>query len=160
MTSGLLFDENERMRAVLQRVSRARVKVGEALAGQIDSGWLVLIGCQKNDGENDLEFICNKIKNLRCFPDSKNKMNLSIKDIHGEILIISQFTLLGNCDKGRRPSFTEAEEPEKAKLIYEKVIDYLKGSNLKVESGVFGAAMQVELVNDGPVTMLLDSRKG
>jgi D-aminoacyl-tRNA deacylase len=147
------------MRAVLQRVSKASVKVNKALIGQIGHGWLVLVGCQKK-GEKDLEFICDKIKNLRCFADSKNKMNLSINDINGEVLLVSQFTLLGKCDQGRRPSFKEAEDPDKAILIYEKMIAYLKRSNLKVESGVFGASMQVELINDGPVTMLLDSRKG
>lgn len=147
------------MRAVVQRVTSSMVSVDGVVIGKIDKGFNVLIGISKDDTVEDLQYIKDKIINLRVFHDENDKMNLSLLDIKGEILAISQFTLYGDCRKGRRPNFMEAKGGEEAKALYDEFIDLLKTSNLKVETGEFGAEMKVEINNDGPVTILLDSKK-
>ncbi|MDI9495824.1 MAG: D-aminoacyl-tRNA deacylase [Bacillota bacterium] len=147
------------MRAVVQRVSRARVKVEEKIIGKIDRGILLLLGVEESDEEKDLEYMCDKIPNLRIFEDEEGKMNKSLLDVGGSLLVISQFTLLGDARKGRRPSFTQAARPEKAIPMYERFIDSMKEKNITTEAGEFGAHMEVELINDGPVTILLDSKR-
>ncbi|MBZ0311988.1 D-tyrosyl-tRNA(Tyr) deacylase [Clostridium butyricum] len=147
------------MRAVVQRVTSSSVTVDEKVIGSINEGFNVLIGICKDDTIEDLQYIKDKIINLRVFHDENDKMNLSILDIKGEILAISQFTLYGDCRKGRRPNFMEAMGGEDAKSLYDKFIEMLKESKLKVETGEFGAHMKVEINNDGPVTILLDSKK-
>lgn len=147
------------MRAVIQRVTRAAVSVEGSTVGQIDSGLLVLLGVTHSDTEKDAQYLAEKICNLRIFEDENNKLNLSVLDIGGKVLSVSQFTLYGDCRKGRRPSFTEAAEPQTAQKLYEKFNSYLEQMGVQVEKGVFQAYMQVELLNDGPVTMLLDSEK-
>lgn len=147
------------MRAVIQRVTRAKVSVEGSTVGQIDSGLLVLLGVTHSDTEKDARYLAEKICNLRIFEDENNKLNLSVLDIGGKILSVSQFTLYGDCRKGRRPSFTEAAEPQTAQKLYEIFNSYLEEMGVQVEKGVFQAYMQVELLNDGPVTMLLDSEK-
>ncbi len=147
------------MRAVVQRVSSASVKVDNALISEINQGFLVLIGVEVGDTEIDSQYIINKITGLRIFNDNEDKMNLSIIDIKGEIIAISQFTLSGDARHGRRPSFIKAEEPSKAIVLYNKVCEGLEKNNIPVKKGVFGADMKVSLVNDGPVTILLDSKK-
>lgn len=147
------------MRAVVQRVTSSKVTVEGKIIGSIGKGLNILIGISKEDTEEDLIYIKEKITNLRIFEDEADKMNLSVLDIKGEILVISQFTLYGDCRKGRRPNFMEAEGGEKAKVLYEKFISLLKESNLKVETGEFGAHMKVDIQNDGPVTLMLDSKK-
>lgn len=147
------------MRAVVQRVTSSRVLVDGVVIGRIDKGFNVLIGISKDDTVEDLQYIKDKIINLRVFHDENDKMNLSLLDIKGEILAISQFTLYGDCRKGRRPNFMEAKGGDEAKALYDEFIDLLKTSNLKVETGEFGAEMKVEINNDGPVTILLDSKK-
>lgn len=147
------------MRAVVQRVSRARVKVEEKIIGKIDWGILLLLGVEESDEEKDLEYMCDKIPNLRIFEDEEGKMNKSLLDVGGSLLVISQFTLLGDARKGRRPSFTQAARPEKAIPMYERFIDSMKEKNITTEAGEFGAHMEVELINDGPVTILLDSKR-
>lgn len=147
------------MRAVVQRVTSSSVTVDEKVIGSINEGFNVLIGICKDDTIEDLQYIKDKIINLRVFHDENDKMNLSILDIKGEILAISQFTLYGDCRKGRRPNFMEAMVGEYAKALYDKFIEMLKESKLKVETGEFGAHMKVEINNDGPVTILLDSKK-
>lgn len=147
------------MRAVVQRVTSSSVSVDGVIVGKIDKGFNVLIGISKDDTIEDLKYIKDKIINLRVFHDENDKMNLSLLDIKGDILAISQFTLYGDCRKGRRPNFMEAKGGEEAKALYEEFIDLLKTSNLKVETGEFGAEMKVEINNDGPVTILLDSKK-
>lgn len=146
------------MKAVVQRVSRARVDIDGECCGRIEAGLLVLLGIEPNDTEADCDYIIKKCSNLRIFEDENGKMNLSVADICGSILLVSQFTLLGDARKGNRPSFTGAASPDIAIPLYEKVIDGLK-KLLPVETGQFGADMQVELVNSGPVTILLDSKK-
>jgi len=148
------------MRAVIQRVKSAQVSVDGQVSGKIGKGLLVLLGVGKSDGESDLLFLTSKIPDLRIFEDASGKFNLSLKEIDGEILVVSQFTLYGDCRKGRRPSFTEAEEPTAAKHLYEQFISKLRGQGLSVETGEFQAKMEVHLVNDGPVTLLLDSKQG
>jgi len=147
------------MRAVVQRVKKSRVIVGDNLVGEIGMGFNVLLGVEDGDDEKDLKYIVDKVVNLRVFEDSEGKMNLSIKDVGGEILAISQFTLLGDCRKGRRPSFICAARPDEAKKYYENFIEMVKKENINVESGIFQAEMMVEINNDGPVTILLDSKK-
>ena len=147
------------MRSVLQRVKSASVTIGGEVVGKIGTGLLVLLGVCDDDTDKDLVYLADKITGLRIFEDEDEKMNLSLEDIGGEILIVSQFTLFGDCRKGKRPSFTAAGKPDYANEMYEKFLKYLKDKNFPVECGRFGADMQVELVNDGPVTMLLDSKK-
>jgi D-tyrosyl-tRNA(Tyr) deacylase len=147
------------MRAVIQRVKSAQVSVDGQVSGKIGKGLLVLLGVGKGDGERDLSFLTSKIPELRIFEDDAGKFNRSLKEIDGEILVVSQFTLYGDCWKGRRPSFTEAEEPAAAKDLYERFVSKLREQGLSVETGEFQAKMEVDLVNDGPVTLLLDSRQ-
>jgi D-tyrosyl-tRNA(Tyr) deacylase len=148
------------MRAVVQRVSRASVTVDGTITGSIKRGLLVFLGIGKKDTEKDVAFISEKIVNLRIFEDSINKMNLSIKDIGGSVLLISQFTLYGECRKGRRPDFTAAGPPEMVQQIYEETIAAVKEKGVPVETGVFAAHMDIDSVNDGPVTLILDSQRG
>ena len=146
------------MKAVIQRVTRAAVHVEGKIAGQIESGLLVLLGVAKGDGETDGRYLVEKIRTLRIFSDEQGKMNRSLADIGGSILLVSQFTLLGRTVNGRRPSFDEAAPPDEAKRLYEAVAIDLRAQGIPVETGVFAAHMQVELLNDGPVTFVLDSR--
>lgn len=146
------------MRILLQRVSEASVKIEGKINGQIGHGLLLLVGICAEDNQDDIDWLIQKIVNMRIFSDENGKMNLSIQDIQGEILLISQFTLHASTKKGNRPSFTEAARPEIAIPLYENFITQLKLSNLKLETGVFGADMKVSLVNDGPVTIWLDSK--
>jgi len=147
------------VRGVVQRVKRARVLVDDIVIGNIDHGIMLLLGVEESDEEKDLEYFCDKVVNLRIFEDENGKMNKSLMDVQGSILVISQFTLLGDARKGRRPSFTQAALPDKAVIMYEKFISNMKKLEIVTQSGQFGADMQVELVNDGPVTILLDSKK-
>ena len=147
------------MRAVIQRVKSAQVCVDGRVSGKIEKGLLVLLGVGKGDGEGDLSFLASKIPDLRIFEDESGKFNLSLKEVGGEILVVSQFTLFGDCRRGRRPSFTEAEEPSAAKHLYEQFVLKLKQQGIPVQTGEFQAKMEVHLINDGPVTLLLDSRQ-
>jgi D-tyrosyl-tRNA(Tyr) deacylase len=147
------------MRAVLQRVSRASVRVSGSTRGEIGRGLVVLLGVRRDDSTTDLQWLSEKIVNLRIFEDLDGKMNRSLADIDGEMLIISQFTLYGDCRKGRRPGFSTAAPPETAEPMYERFIQDVKDKQIRVATGIFGATMEVELVNDGPVTLLLDSDK-
>jgi D-aminoacyl-tRNA deacylase len=147
------------MRAVLQRVSRSSVEVDGSCVGRIGSGWLVLLGVERGDTDADAAWIADKVVNLRAFEDEQRKMNQSVADVGGGVLIVSQFTLLGDCRGGRRPSFTAAAEPAEAERLYLRCAELMAQSGLEVAKGVFRAMMKVELVNDGPVTLLLDSRK-
>lgn len=147
------------MRAVIQRVAKAKVEVDEKLISEINQGLMVLVGVTKTDTKEDIEYIASKISNLRIFTDGNDKMNLSLKDIGGEILLVSQFTLYGDARKGRRPSFTESASGEFAEEVYESLIKHLRDEGFTVKTGQFGADMQVSLVNDGPVTIQLDSSK-
>lgn len=147
------------MRAVVQRVTSSSVSVDGEIIGKINEGVNVLIGISKDDTLEDLKYIKDKIINLRIFHDENDKMNLSLLDIQGEILVISQFTLYGDCRKGRRPNFMDAKGGDEAKELYDEFIKMIKTSNLKVETGEFGADMKVEINNDGPVTILLDSKR-
>ncbi|MGP1569325.1 MAG: D-aminoacyl-tRNA deacylase [Eubacteriales bacterium] len=147
------------MRAVIQKVKNASVSVDNKVVGKIEKGFLVFLGVEAGDTISDMTYIAGKVAGLRIFEDSDDKMNLSIKDVGGEILSISQFTLLGDVRKGKRPSFTGAEKPEKAKETYLKFNEELRKEGIKVAEGIFQADMEVSLVNDGPVTILLDSKK-
>ena len=147
------------MRAVVQRVSRAKVTVEGATAAEIAAGLLVFVGVANDDGPADVEYIAAKTRELRIFPDGDGRMNRSVVDSGGAVLVVSQFTLHGVCRKGRRPSFDGAAPGPLARALYEDVVRLLRESGLAVSTGVFQAHMDVELVNDGPVTMLLDSRK-
>ena len=147
------------MRAVVQRVKSANVKVNDNIIGSIGQGILLFLGVEETDQETDLEYMCEKIPNLRIFEDENGKMNKSLLDVEGSILVISQFTLLGDARKGRRLSFTYAAKSGKAITMYEKFIACMKEKNITTQSGEFGAEMEVELINDGPVTILLDSKK-
>ena len=147
------------MRAVLQRVSRAKVTVGGDITGEINRGILVLLGVSRGDSEKEAIYILEKTVNLRIFEDENDKMNLSLADIEGDLLVVSQFTLYGDARKGRRPSFIEAATPEKASQLYEFFVEEARKHIKTVETGRFQAMMDVELVNDGPVTILLDSNK-
>ena len=144
------------MRALIQRVTSASVKVDEKIVGKIGKGFLIFLGVYEEDTEEKIEKLTKKIVNLRIFNDENDKMNLSIKDVKGEILLISQFTLCADTRKGNRPSFVSAKNPKDANMIYEKTIENIKNENIVVEKGIFGADMKVELLNDGPVTILLD----
>jgi D-tyrosyl-tRNA(Tyr) deacylase len=147
------------MRAVLQRVARASVTVGDEVVGRVAGGWLVLLGVGQADRPEDAAFLAEKTANLRAFPDAEGKMNLSILDTKGSALVVSQFTLYGDCRKGRRPGFSDAAPPEKANELYQTFVQELKKHGVPVETGRFQAHMAVELLNDGPVTFLLDSGK-
>lgn len=147
------------MRAVIQRVLEATVKVNDKLVGQIGKGLLVYLGVGKEDGLKDAEFIADKLVNLRIFADEAGKMNRSVLDVGGEILLVSNFTLYGDCRKGRWPGFDAAAEPAPAQQLYEKVIELVSKNGVAVEKGVFGEYMYVSSVNDGPVTFLLDSSR-
>ncbi len=148
------------MRSVVQRAAEANVRVGSEQIARIGHGLVVLVGVGAEDVEKDATYMAGKIAGLRIFDDHQGKMNLSVTDVGGSILLVSQFTLYGNCRKGRRPSFTAAAEPAKAEGLYLKLAENLRRLGLPVQTGRFGAVMQVCLVNDGPVTLLLDSRKG
>lgn len=147
------------MRAVLQRVSRASVKLEGQIVGRIGLGWLVLLGVARGDADEDADRLAEKVAGLRAFVDDAGKMNRAVAEVGGSILVVSQFTLLGDCRAGRRPSFLGAAEPAEAERLYLRFADRLRGLGLPVETGVFRADMKVELLNDGPVTLLLDSRK-
>jgi D-aminoacyl-tRNA deacylase len=144
------------MKIVLQRVSRASVTVKGEVIASISKGLLILFGAEKNDDDDKVQFLADKTINLRVFSDEKGKMNLSCLDIGGEVLVVSQFTLVGDCTKGRRPGFDNAAAPEAAQSLYQKFIQQVLESGLKVATGEFGADMQVELINDGPVTFNLE----
>ncbi len=146
------------MKIVVQRVSEASVKVDEKIVGEIKNGLLLLVGIHEEDTEIDADWLISKIINLRIFSDEAGKMNLSVKDIAGEILCISQFTLLADYKKGNRPSFIKAAKPELAIPLFNYFKDKIAESELKIESGIFGADMKVSLINDGPVTIVLDSQ--
>lgn len=147
------------MRAVIQRVTKASVTVEEQVVGAISNGFLVLLGVAAEDSQDDAIQMAGKIAGLRVFEDESGRMNLSLSDVGGSALIVSQFTLLGDCRKGRRPSFVAAANPELAKRLYESVVAELKGQGIPVATGTFQAHMDVELVNDGPVTLLLDTTR-
>jgi D-tyrosyl-tRNA(Tyr) deacylase len=147
------------MRACIQRVSSARVVVDEEVVGEIGRGLLVLLGVAADDGEPELRWMVDKVVGLRVFDDGEGKMNLALADVGGELLVVSQFTLLGDARKGRRPSFIAAAPPEKAERMYDEFVELARQLGLRVASGRFRAHMQVELVNDGPVTILVDSAK-
>jgi D-tyrosyl-tRNA(Tyr) deacylase len=156
MTLAYIIRPINYMRVLIQRVGRAKVTVGGRIVGQVSRGFLILCGFKKADRIENIKKLADKCLNLRVFEDGEGKMNLSLLDIGGEILIISQFTLYADCRKGRRPGFEDSMPPADAENMYNKFIDELRKSQLRVESGIFGAKMQVELVNDGPVTILLD----
>ena len=144
------------MRLLVQRVLNSNVKVDGKVVGEIDKGYMVLLGVTHDDDKEKADYLVNKLLNLRVFEDENGKMNLNIKQVGGELLIISQFTLYGNTKDGNRPSFTDAAKPDKANELYEYFIDKCKKENIKTESGIFGADMKVSLVNDGPVTVMLE----
>lgn len=145
------------MKVVIQRVKSASVTVGNEITGAIEEGLLLLVGIHEEDTKDQLEWMCDKILKLRIFEDEEDKMNLSVTDVDGGILVVSQFTLYGNAKKGTRPSFIEAAKPDKAEPMYEDMIQYFKEhSELNIQTGKFGAMMDVELLNDGPVTLILE----
>ena len=145
------------MRAVVQRVLSSSVSVDGKIVGKIGKGFNILLGVGQNDGEKQIKWLAEKIAHLRIFEDENAKMNLSLKDIGGAALVISQFTLYGNCDKGRRPSFTDAAHPKIAKQLYEDFVEELKEYDIPVETGIFQTDMKVEIINDGPVTMIIET---
>jgi D-tyrosyl-tRNA(Tyr) deacylase len=147
------------MRAIIQRVKEARVDIGSETVGQIGEGILVLLGAGKDDTRADADYLADKILSLRIFEDPDGKMNLSVTDTGGSLLVVSQFTLYGDCRKGRRPSFDKAAPPEVAEALYEEFVSKLRSRGARVETGRFRAMMDVHLVNWGPVTLLIDSRK-
>lgn len=147
------------MRAVIQRVSQAEVLVKGRVTGKINGGILVLVGVHNDDGENDVSWMADKLVHLRIFEDAAGRMNRSLLDIQGEMLIVSQFTLLGDCRKGRRPSWSSAAPPERANFLYRKLVDTVAAYGIRTATGEFQAMMDVSLVNDGPVTLMLDSQK-
>jgi D-tyrosyl-tRNA(Tyr) deacylase len=147
------------LKVVLQRVREGSVEVEGKIVGQIGKGMVLLVGATVGDGEKEVVYLADKCANLRIFEDAQGKMNLSVLEVGGEILVISQFTLYGDTKKGRRPSFTEAMEPKEAEKLYLMFIDYLKEKGLRVEQGIFGAKMLVKIFNDGPVTFILDSKE-
>ncbi|MCD4780481.1 MAG: D-tyrosyl-tRNA(Tyr) deacylase [Candidatus Omnitrophica bacterium] len=145
------------MRIIVQRVKEAEVIVGDQISGKISRGLLIFLGVSKQDKEADADYLVRKVSELRLFEDSRGKMNLSALDTGAEILIVSQFTLYGDCKKGRRPSFDKAAEPQKGEELYHYFISEMRGRHAHVDTGVFGAMMDVSLINDGPVTFMLDS---
>ena len=147
------------MRAVVQRVTAADVKIDGEVRGKINSGFMILLGVGEGDTEADLKYIADKVINLRIFSDENGKMNLSLADVNGEMLVISQFTLYGDCSHGRRPYFGDAMNPTDANRMYGDFVEYVRSHGIHVETGEFGADMKVTLTNDGPVTIILDSRK-
>lgn len=144
------------MKLVVQRVKKAEVKVDENIVGKIDKGFLVLIGIKVGDTKEQADYLVKKLCNLRVFSDENDKMNLSIKDVKGKLLIVSQFTLYGDCSQGNRPSFIEAARPEEANPLYEYFCNQCELNNIEVQKGIFGADMKVELINDGPVTIIIE----
>jgi D-tyrosyl-tRNA(Tyr) deacylase len=147
------------MKAVLQRVTRALVRVDEEIVGSIERGLMVLVGVAEGDTDADADALAGKIATLRIFEDDAGKMNLAVTDVGGSVLAVSQFTLLADTSRGRRPSFTPAMRPPEAERLFDRVCEALRSHALRVETGRFGASMQVELVNDGPVTILLDTKQ-
>jgi len=145
------------MIAVIQRVSTAAISIDEKQITKIDKGLVILLGVMSDDDETDCQYLKNKISHFRIFNDGNNKMNLSIKDIKGEALVVSQFTLCGDWQKGRRPSFVKAASPERGEKLYNLFVEYLESDNITTKTGRFGAMMEVSLINDGPVTFVLDS---
>jgi D-aminoacyl-tRNA deacylase len=145
------------MRTVVQRVSEARVVVDEQIVGKIKKGLVVLLGIAPNDGASEVKWMTEKLCNLRIFNDNEGKMNLSLLDVDGEMLVISQFTLFGNCKKGRRPNFMAAAKPELAEPLFNSCVKAFRNKGIKVETGIFGANMQLSLCNDGPVTLIIES---
>ena len=146
------------MRVVVQRVKHASVTINGSVNGKINNGFLVLLGIQSTDSEQDVDYLVKKVTNLRIFSDENDKMNLSLKDVNGELLIVSQFTLYANCKEGNRPSFVEAAKPDIAIPLYEYFVSECKKTIPVVETGIFGADMKVDLLNDGPVTIIMDSK--
>ena len=144
------------MKLVVQRVKKAEVKVDGNIIGKIDKGFLVLIGIKVGDTKEQADYLVKKLCNLRVFSDENDKMNLSIKDVKGKLLIVSQFTLYGGCSQGNRPSFIEAARPEEANPLYEYFCNQCELNNIEVQKGIFGADMKVELINDGPVTIIIE----
>lgn len=147
------------MRAVVQRVTYSKVTVDGEVIGEIQKGLNVLLGIGQEDTDKDIEYLADKIVNLRIFEDSNEKMNLSLLDVKGELIVVSQFTLYGDCRKGKRPSYDKAARPEVAESMYNRFLDYLKKYDIKVQTGKFQAMMMVDIQNDGPVTLLIDSKK-
>ena len=144
------------MRVVVQRVSRASVTVDGKITGKIEKGLLLLVAMKGDETDDDLDWMVNRCVGLRIFPDSDGKMNLSLEDAGGAILAVSQFTLYGDCRKGRRPSFIGAGDPEVSEKLFERFVEKIRGAGVKAETGIFGADMKVELLNDGPVTLIID----
>jgi D-tyrosyl-tRNA(Tyr) deacylase len=148
------------MRAVVQKVKRAEVRVEGKITGKIEKGILVLLGVGQGDDLKDLEYLADKITNLRIFEDSEGKMNMSVLDAGGDMLVVSQFTLFGDCRKGKRPSYSDAARPKEALRLYQRFVDYVRDKySIRVETGIFQADMDVDFINHGPVTLLLDSKK-
>lgn len=147
------------MRVVIQRVKNASVEINNKVNGKINTGFLVLLGIASTDTKQDVDYLVKKVVNLRVFSDENDKMNLSLKDVNGELLVISQFTLYGNCREGNRPSFIEAAKPDVAIPLYEYFVEECRKQISVVETGVFGADMKVSLLNDGPVTIIIESKK-
>lgn len=147
------------MRCVVQRVNRASVTVEGQTVGEINKGLLVLVGVGQDDGESDIKWMADKIVGLRIFEDEEGKFNLSVADVQGQLLLVSQFTLFGDCRKGKRPSFSDAAPPILAKELFGNLVEYLRNNGFKVETGEFQANMDVELINQGPVTIMIDSKK-
>lgn len=144
------------MKIVLQRVLRSSVSVGEEVVGEIGKGLMILFGAEKGDGDEAVDALAEKVLNLRIFADDQGRMNRSCLDVNGEILVVSQFTLAGDCTRGRRPGFDNAAAPDEAERLYRNFVNALAASNLKTQEGLFGAHMQVDIVNDGPVTFILE----
>jgi D-tyrosyl-tRNA(Tyr) deacylase len=147
------------VKIVLQRVKQAAVEVEQKVIGKIGQGVCLLVGIEKGDTQQEAHYLANKIIELRIFPDEEEKMNLSLLDIQGEVLAVSQFTLAGSVKKGRRPSFDNAEEPERAEILFRNFMDMIKQRGVKVETGIFGSLMEIRLVNDGPVTFILEKKQ-
>lgn len=147
------------MKIVLQRVKHAHVEVDRKIAGEINRGVCLLVGIEKGDTDDDAKYLANKIVELRIFPCKEGKMNLSLADVQGEVLAVSQFTLAGSVKKGRRPSFDRAEEPERAEKLFRSFVNLIEQRGIKIKTGVFGALMDIHLINDGPVTFVLYSKK-